>query len=1080
MLLFVPNLLTNAAQTNEQVRQQRLVNFDSIDISAEDSFLLQNQETSVSSVQRLWGIPDVSTHAGRLFHLSVPPDAFSGTVGHYEVEGTENRPLPKWLTFNRTSGILEGVPSEQDTGEIYIKITAVNPKLKESVDDVFSVDVLPFSYFNGFQKDQKCQADEEITVINLVVDAAIDDLSNEQKIASIKNLAGYLGLHYSMVSLLPDENDDLLLNSVLLAGPGDAKQQRSKESSSFLWQIGCDSRVWLDRMDLLNQVKQDALEGSLSETVQMPVIGWHVSSVSNNARKRREIAGFGADNIETDNDLDEPNSRIIPTMSSPSFSFHPATVESTPLHPHRHHHGESLAPVSHVYKSPDPVISVMPTPTFDPVRPTGMIYSPPVYEMKSRSATLEDLIAPSPTFLEPASTALPDLSSSEAPDAGTPDNDDNITSSGDYPTSSIIFSPPSPAPTEKIENDTKNFPPTIQHRLPKSALTAGKVFRFKIPNDTFSDLEDDTLRLVVKMEGNPISPNSWVQFNPNTQEIYALPIEEHVSRWFLNIEAIDSGGLSVNETLELNVQHHKRLRALNHEINLYVHINAPLHFSSAVDWELFLVGKLAKLNNDPDETTHITVRSVDLKADPVVFSYTNDSLPTNQCPTAQLKKLISVLATDPDSGKVKPSVNEALHPYLSISKISWQGIGQCENKSSLPTSYPKPENYSPSTRNPVDYINATVGQLYVFKVPEDTFYDHEDGFTPNLKLSLLTLDRTPIPHNNWLQFDSKNQEFFGIPSINDTGRKEYLLVCEDKTGQAANDGLVANVQPPPKVIYSMDFSMVIDTPGYSTFIDTPTIQRHFVERLSLLFNDPDTSNIVIESVLPGSTVITWHNRSLSTEKCPEDVGALLRKVLLTDDDTSLQKRVNEVMGPEFHVVSAHVAPAGVCLTAYTEVYIPDLIVPVIDDIQPVSASGEYLVTFVIPTIIIFVMLVFSSFLACHLYRRKRTGKMSISDEDERRSFRSKGIPVIFQDELEEKFEEPSNKSPIIMKEERPPLPPPQYPRALPLPTTALLSDTEDSPYQPPPPFTTSRGDTDRQSRPKPTPTYRMPPPYVPP
>lgn len=70
------------------------------------------------------------------------------------MEGTENRPLPKWLTFNRTSGILEGVPSEQDTGEIYIKITAVNPKLKESVDDVFSVDVLPFSYFNGFQKDQ--------------------------------------------------------------------------------------------------------------------------------------------------------------------------------------------------------------------------------------------------------------------------------------------------------------------------------------------------------------------------------------------------------------------------------------------------------------------------------------------------------------------------------------------------------------------------------------------------------------------------------------------------------------------------------------------------------------------------------------------------------------------------------------------------------------------------------------------------------------------------------------------------------------------------------------------------------------
>lgn len=51
--------------------------------------------------------------------------------------------------------------------------------------------------------------------------------------------------------------------------------------------------------------------------------------------------------------------------------------------------------------------------------------------------------------------------------------------------------------------------------------------------------------------------------------------------------------------------------------------------------------------------------------------------------------------------------------------------------------------------------------------------------------------------------------------------------------------------------------------------------------------------------------------------------------------------------------------------------------------------------------------------------------MSVGDEEERQAFRSKGIPVIFQDELEERGDtEPVHKSPVILREEKPPLLPP--------------------------------------------------------
>lgn len=54
-----------------------------------------------------------------------------------------------------------------------------------------------------------------------------------------------------------------------------------------------------------------------------------------------------------------------------------------------------------------------------------------------------------------------------------------------------------------------------------------------------------------------------------------------------------------------------------------------------------------------------------------------------------------------------------------------------------------------------------------------------------MRMSLLTIDRVPIPPHEWLQFDSKNQEFYGVPMRTDIGRKEYQLVVTDKEGTVA-------------------------------------------------------------------------------------------------------------------------------------------------------------------------------------------------------------------------------------------------------------------------------------------------------
>lgn len=78
--------------------------------------------------------------------------------------------------------------------------------------------------------------------------------------------------------------------------------------------------------------------------------------------------------------------------------------------------------------------------------------------------------------------------------------------------------------TESIEYEVKNFPPTIQNRLKRLPVTAGKMFSYVIPENTFTDMEDGTNLLLefLSSDGQPVKNESWCQFNPRKKEIYGL------------------------------------------------------------------------------------------------------------------------------------------------------------------------------------------------------------------------------------------------------------------------------------------------------------------------------------------------------------------------------------------------------------------------------------------------------------------------------------------------------------------------------------------------------------------------------
>lgn len=115
-------------------------------------------------------------------------------------------------------------------------------------------------------------------------------------------------------------------------------------------------------------------------------------------------------------------------------------------------------------------------------------------------------------------------------------------------------------------------------------------------------------------------------------------------------------------------------------------------------------------------STGIVVREIrhsiqDLSA--ATFIYTNDTLPKDKCPEEKLDELFHRLTAKSLSENV---------PEMEIKFVSGKPIGPCLKIEVPKPKPPKPtphmtKNYPPVPRNQVDRVNATIGQLLVFKVP---------------------------------------------------------------------------------------------------------------------------------------------------------------------------------------------------------------------------------------------------------------------------------------------------------------------------------------------------------------------------
>lgn len=120
------------------------------------------------------------------------------------------------------------------------------------------------------------------------------------------------------------------------------------------------------------------------------------------------------------------------------------------------------------------------------------------------------------------------------------------------------------------------------------------------------------------------------------------------------------------------------------------------------------------------------------------------------------------------------------------------------------------------------------------------------------------------------------------------------------------------------------------------------------------------------------------------DRCPKKEIEELRKMIIVDErgtnTGALRENVDHIFDlKELKVMSIRLIPLGLCAEQNTKV--PKTNVQVYSG-APNSANSKagsandqsYLVTFIIPAVVIVCMILLASIVACVLYRRRRTGK----------------------------------------------------------------------------------------------------------
>lgn len=419
--------------------------------------------------------------------------------------------------------------------------------------------------------------------------------------------------------------------------------------------------------------------------------------------------------------------------------------------------------------------------------------------------------------------------------------------------------------------------------------------------------------------------------------------------------------------------------------------------------------------------------------------------------------------------ELKPQVLRGVPDVLGDTKVGLIVTDSDNYKSKLHvfTIRVIPKDEPPYLYNHIDLIQLYIGQPLKFKVPYDTFYDTEDGATPNLTLSMTTVDDQPLDSIPWVVFDATSQTIYALPYGAIIGKHEFLMIAYDSGRKKAVDAFEFHINPLP-VESKHTFGLKLKA-DYDKFKESAKTRVELCIQIGDYFGDRfNTSykDIRVAKYESGSVVLEWSFANIATNTtAAREYGS---KYVLADGEK------DPVLEFKNHINSLCPIPNG---CSVIEVWVKiDQPSSTTDDPNVVGRTdddddGTWWEYTIIPAFVVAALILIIGLIIIICIRCRRKSKL---EKNEKVVFVQRKKPAVFREEYP--MREVYGNQPLITPNEKAPLPPPAYPRSsTPTedPSERSLNDSSPS-YQPP---FESGHEPAGNSRPS-VASYRLPPPYV--
>ncbi len=306
--------------------------------------------------------------------------------------------------------------------------------------------------------------------------------------------------------------------------------------------------------------------------------------------------------------------------------------------------------------------------------------------------------------------------------------------------------------------------PKVETEIPDQTATAGRAFRYAFPDNTFTDLDGDTLSYMATKADNAGLP-TWLTFTPTTRTFSGMPQVADMGTVSVKVTASDGNGGSVSDTFDIVASANNLPTASNGEVTAsedtdYIFTAANFNFSDTdLSDALFSV----KITSLPAAGTGT------LKLDGT--DITSANLPKE------------VTKVDIDAGKLtySPPADANGYDYATFQFKVNDGLDDSATASTM-TIDVTAVNDAPVAATVIPDQAATAGTAFNYAFLANTFSD-ADGDT--LTYRATKADDAALP--SWLTFTASTRTFWGTPQAADVETVSVKVTASDDKGGSVSD-----------------------------------------------------------------------------------------------------------------------------------------------------------------------------------------------------------------------------------------------------------------------------------------------------